>query len=84
MTRGQEFFGARWVEKGVVYVSAREVGLIQPDRSTRILLQIPGGEACVPSVLASPSGRYLAIPRERPDSDGLRWITIEVLDLTKL
>lgn len=57
------------------------VGLIEPDGSIRILFPAPKGEAFVPSILQSPSGRYLAIPRERPDTDGPRWIIIEVLDL---
>lgn len=84
LAEGQEFLATRWTDSGLVYISTTEVGLIEPDGRTRILIAAPRGEAFVPAIQQSPSGRYLAIPRERPDTDGLRWITIEVLDLSSL
>lgn len=84
LVEGQEFLAARSTDRGLVYVSTAEVGLVGPDGRTRILVSAPRGETFVPAIQQSPSGRYLAIPRERPDTDGLRWITIDVLDLSSL
>ncbi|KKM11220.1 hypothetical protein SY88_09785 [Clostridiales bacterium PH28_bin88] len=82
VAEGEEFLAARYTGKGLLYAATDKVVLLQPDGSTRVLVTAPEGETFVPAVLVSPFGRYLAIPRERQDIEGLRWITLEILDLT--
>ncbi|KKM09149.1 hypothetical protein SY88_19940 [Clostridiales bacterium PH28_bin88] len=82
LAEGEEYLAARWTDQGLLYVSANKVELIQPDGSARVLVSVPEGEVFVPTVVTSPSGRFLTISRERPDTEGLRWITLEILDLT--
>lgn len=82
VAEGEEFLAARYTGKGLLYVSTDKIVLLQHDGTMRVLLTVPEGETFVPPVIGSPFGHYLAIPRERQDIEGLRWITLEILNLT--
>ncbi len=90
MASGVDFAEAWWTEKGIMYTTESEVGLVGSTGARRALLAAPKGQTFT-SFIPSNSGRYLTLARtDRPFRDGGvvtgagPTVTVEVLDLATI
>lgn len=81
LLEGKSVYAAGWTEEGLFYVTPREISVLRPDTSIKNLVEYSPGEKYLPDISYSPRGQYFAVPRERIDTDGLRWITLEIIKI---
>lgn len=75
---------ASFGQKGLLFVSETEVGIIGPDDQKQTIMKAPDGCTFVLPIIPSPNGKYLAVPCEKRGEENLRWITIEVLSVEEI
>lgn len=75
----RKYLYAKRVERGLLYVSTQEVGLILNKGGTEVLAHAFPDGVYLPGVKFSPSGSSLAVPIQRTDEAGINQVTIDVI-----